>query len=378
MLSRARWLRTSLALVLLSLGACTTPDILDCRPASGLTPDCRFENPEDFAVSPAGTALIVSEMGRGGLESRRGRLVAYVPKAADGLGEIRRLWPRETSKDGVNADAFGPDASGSTNAAVGPLGDPACPPLEATRLVPHGINARRLADGRNVLYVVNHGSRESIEIFEVVDDGHDVALQPRGCVLAPDDATTNDVVVLADGGFRISDSFRRSENVVLSGLRMRYGSHRPGFAWEWRPGRGYVRIAGSETAYANGIESSADGRYLYLNGYFENALIKVDTQTGRRVGAAAVMGPDNVTWSAEGRLLVASHHAGTFDLLKCLRIERGNCGFRFQIVEVDPDTLATRVVLDQQGSPIGAVTVALPFKGRLYLGTFAGDRIAWR
>jgi hypothetical protein len=24
------------------------------------------------------------------------------------------------------------------------------------------------------------------------------------------------------------------------------------------------------------------------------------------------------------------------------------------------------------------VTVAMPFKGRLYLGTFAGDRIAWR
>jgi hypothetical protein len=361
-------IRSVLWIFLLSLGACTTPDILECRAAKGLTPDCRFQNPEDFAKSPRDTALIVSEMGQGSLESRSGRLVAYVPGAAGSAGAIRSLWPRVSGSSVTITAAAGAER----------LGDPDCPALEAGRFVPHGINARRLDDGRYVLYVVNHGARESIEIFEIFDDGREVALEPRGCVLAPPDSTTNDVVVLGDGGFRVSDSFRRSENTIVSGLRMRYGSHRPGFAWEWRPGRGYSRVAGSETAYANGIESSPDGRFVYLNGYFENALIKVDTSTGQRVGEVSVMGPDNVTWSDDGMLLVASHHASTFDLLKCLGIERGNCGFRFQIVEVDPETLTSRVILDQQGSPIGAVTVALPFKGRLYLGTFAGDRIAWR
>ncbi|MFM7395837.1 MAG: SMP-30/gluconolactonase/LRE family protein [Gammaproteobacteria bacterium] len=361
-------IRVSVVILLLTLGACTTPDVLDCRAAHGLTPDCRFQNPEDFAVSSHGTALIISEMGRGSVESRAGRLVAYVPGAAGTAGDIRPLWPRATHSSATLA----------TSEPKSGVGDPACPALGSAAFVPHGINARRLDDGRQMLYVVNHGTRESIEIFEILDDGLEVTLEPRGCVLAPPDATTNDVVALSDGGFRVSDSFRRSENTVVSGLRMRYGSHRPGFAWEWRPGKGYTRLAGSDTAYANGIESSPDGRYLYLNGYFENAVIKVDTTTGRRVGEARVMGPDNVTWSEDGRLLVASHHASTFDLIKCLGIERGNCGFRFQIVEVDPETLSTRVILDQQGSPIGAATVALPFKGRLYLGTFAGDRIAWR
>lgn len=360
--------RLALLMLLLSLTACTTPDILDCRAANGLTPDCRFENPEDLAVSPRGTALIISEMGQGSVESRAGRLVAYVPGAAGSAGDIRPLWPRGSTSSSSIAE--------SQEASL--IGDPACPALGTAAFVPHGINSKRLDDGQHVLYVVNHGTRESIEIFEIFDDGREVTLEPRGCVLAPPDSTTNDVVVLGDGGFRVSDSFRRSENTIISGLRMRYGSHRPGFAWEWRPGRGYSRLAGSETAYANGIESSPDGRFVYLNGYFENALIKVDTSTGQRVGEVSVMGPDNVTWSDDGMLLVASHHASTFDLLKCLGIERGNCGFRFQIVEVDPETLASRVILDQQGSPIGAVTVALPFKGRLYLGTFAGDRIAWR
>jgi len=365
-----------LMLAAMALAGCTTAEILDCRAANGLTPDCRFENPEDFAVSPAGTALILSEMGRGGLESRQGRLVAYYPDpAGSGRGEPRILWPRSAaSRDGVVMAA-----TAAVPAAPAALGDPSCKALGAgDRLVPHGIDLERLADGRHALYVVNHGVRESIEIFEVIDDGRTVALEPRGCVLAPPDATTNDVVALRDGGFRVSDSFRRSENVILSGLRMRYGSHRPGFAWEWHPGRGYSRIAGTEVAYANGIEKSNDERYVYLNAYFENKIIKVDTRSGARVGEAAVAGPDNVTWSGDGRLLVASHHAGTFDLLKCLRIERGNCGFRFNIVEVDPETLQTRVLLDQEGPPMGAATVALPFRGRLYLGTFAGDRIAWR
>lgn len=355
------------------LAGCSTADILDCRPANGLTPDCRFENPEDFARSPANTALIISEMGRGGIESRAGRLLAYYPREgagadADDRGEPRVLWPREVASSGAAVPSVG-----------APLGDPSCPLLgPADRLAPHGIDLELLDDGRHVLYVVNHGSRESVEIFEVRDDGRTVTIEPRGCVLAPPDATTNDVVGLRDGGFRVSDSFRRSENVIISGLRMRYGSHRPGFAWEWRPGRGYTRLPGTDVAYANGIENSADERFVYLNAYFDNAIIKVDTRSGERVAEARVPGPDNVTWSDDGRLLVASHHAGTVDLLKCLRIERGACGFRFSVVEVDPQTMQTRVLLDQEGPPMGAATVALPFQGRLYLGTFAGDRIAWR
>ncbi|NBO75326.1 MAG: hypothetical protein EBV29_11920, partial [Gammaproteobacteria bacterium] len=87
-----------LMLAAMALAGCTTAEILDCRAANGLTPDCRFENPEDFAVSPAGTALIISEMGRGGLESRQGRLVAYYPDpTGSGRGEPRILWPRSAA-----------------------------------------------------------------------------------------------------------------------------------------------------------------------------------------------------------------------------------------------------------------------------------------
>jgi len=127
-----------LVLTVSALGGCTTADILDCRAANGLTPDCRFENPEDFAVSTTPAALIISEMGRGGLTSRQGRLVAYYPDAAGaGRGESRILWPRGS---GGNPVAAAP-AAANARAAGAALGDPACKALsEGDWLVPHGID----------------------------------------------------------------------------------------------------------------------------------------------------------------------------------------------------------------------------------------------
>ena len=346
--------------LLLALGACSSQQITGCTPANGLTPDCRFENPEDLVVSPRGTGLLVSEMGRGSLKSRRGRLLAYFPDSR----EVRILWP-----------SLAPSADGLRRRT---LGDPACPALPAGELAPHGIDLAQLADGREALFVVNHAIRESIEIFEVDDDGREVSVRYAGCVLAPPEATFNDVVGLRDGGFRVSSSFPSSENPIIAGLRMRYGSYRPGFAWQWRPTHGYVRIAGSDVAYANGIEQSDDERFVFLNGYFDNAVFKIDTVLGATVAMVKVQGPDNVTWSPEGRLLVASQHASTLELLRCLGQRRGACPMRFEIVELDPQTMARRTLIDQQGPPFGAATVALVYRGRLFLGTFAGDRIAWR
>ncbi len=38
--------------------------------------------------------------------------------------------------------------------------------------------------------------------------------------------------------------------------------------------------------------------------------------------------------------------------------------------------MTPRVLLEHEGPPMGAATVALPFGDAIYLGTFAGDRIA--
>ena len=90
----------------------------------------------------------------------------------------------------------------------------------------------------------------------------DLSLTWRGCVLAPEQAFLNDLVVLRDGGFR--------------------------------------PIPGSEIQFANGVEKSADERYLFLNGYFDDVVKKVDVRAAEVAGAADVSSPDNLAWSPGG------------------------------------------------------------------------------
>lgn len=350
-------LRGALASVALAplLVACGgAPPITSCEPGNGIAPDCRFQNPEDLVPSPAGGFILVSQFG--GMEgTRAGSLVAYDPS---GRG-ITPLFPL-------------PDRVRPTQG----WGEVDCPAPRAEAFAPHGIDIEQLATGEHALYVVNHGGRESVEMFEVLE--HDGTLEAlwRGCVMAPPGGYFNDLVVLRSGEFRVSQMLPREANVLWASLRMRFTGHTPGFAYHWSPAQGFERLPGTDAKFANGVEQSADERYLYVNSYFGDEVIKVDTATGTRVGSAAVASPDNLSWSPTGELLVASHHGSITDTLACLDLERGSCGFRFQIVAVDPDTLQSRVLIDQEGAPMGAATVALPFGDAVYLGTFAGDRIA--
>lgn len=330
------------------------PPIETCEPGDGIIPDCRFQNPEDLVPSPGGSFLIISQFGsmEGG---ESGSLVALDPQTE----RLETLFPREGA---------------AVQAAAERWGDPGCAPPPAS-FSPHGIDIEQLDSGPHALYAVNHGGRESIEMFEVRDDG-DLSLTWRGCVLAPEQAFFNDLVVLRNGDFWVSHMYPRDANVLWTALRMQLTGYSPGLAYQWNRDSGFRPIPGSESRFANGVEKSADERYLFLNGYFGDVVKKIDVGTGETTGTASVSSPDNLAWSPEGELLAASHVAGIPDMLRCQELEAGSCGFRFQIVAIDPDTMNTRVVLDHAGAPMGAATVALPHGDWVWLGTFAGDRIA--
>jgi secreted PhoX family phosphatase len=88
--------------------------------------------------------------------------------------------------------------------------------------------------------------------------------------------------------------------------------------------------------------------------------IKVDRLTGKVEGETSVRSPDNVVIDADGKLWIASHLNVPIDE----RCENGHAG------------PCSEVVFQHKGEPMGYATVALPYKGRLYLGSASGDRIA--
>ncbi len=327
--------------------------VLDCEPSGNARPICEFTNPEDMVPLPGNEAILIGEYGTTALEHSGGLVVFAL----------------ETEK---RTTIF----RGGESAAISESGwgDPSCstPPTRAFNS--HGIDLVRRDDGRLALLTVQHGSREAIEFFELLGHGTKWHAAWRGCVLAPADASLNEVAAQPNGDFYTTK---------MSGLRgaLDFENGMPteptGHAYHWSAKDGYRVIGGTAGIMPNGIVSSKDGRFIYMNASGNNSIRKIEVATGREIGRASVNTPDNVTWSPDGRLLVASL-AGLdpTDFEACEHLTEGACGIPFEIVAVDPDTMTTiGPVYASDGYPMGAGTVGLQVGNELFVGSFKGDRI---
>ncbi len=341
-----------LVAVLLAI-ACGTVAAADhaCEPANGFTPLCGFERPEDLEVVAGGRALLVSEYGAL-TGARTGRLLLYRPDD----GSRRVLWP-----------AAGTDAGGGAGAAD-------CPGPPGAEFSPHGIHH---ATGSDRVAVVNHGGREAVELFAVIDgdDADSFALAWRGCVPAPEGVWMNDVVNLPGGGLAVTHMVAKgtAEEALFESERRRDDI---GYVLEWSAAGGWRQLPNTGGGLPNGIEVSADGATLYVNEYFGDRVYAYDRASATRLWSTAVDGPDNSGWSADGRLLVASHHEDLHAVFTCNEAPLTYCPLRYAIVAIDPANGHRVTVVEGGGEPFGAATVAVELGGALYLGSFVGDRMA--
>ena len=337
--------------LLVGCGSQVTP-VIGCDAGAGLQPVCGFSNPEDIVHHRPTGDLLISEFGAMD-GSIRGRLVAYRP----GEEGPRPLFPA--------ADAVVEPVAG--------WGAPSCPGPPSA-FSPHGVDLEQREDGSWQLLVVNHGGRESVEFFQVTTADGRPRLHWRGCTPVPRPEFLNDVVGDGAGGFWATHMYPR-DAALASMLKAMLGTD-VGHVVRWQPGSGFSVVPGSAGRMPNGIERSADGRELYVNLYLGSEVIRLDRTSGRVLARAEVPSPDNSTWGEDGRLLVASHDDGLLEFGACGDLESGACGFRFRILALDPETLEAEVLLEHRGAPMGGVTVARQVNGDLWLGTFAGDRIA--
>ncbi|EED32139.1 hypothetical protein NOR53_3560 [gamma proteobacterium NOR5-3] len=241
-------------------------------------------------------------------------------------------------------------------------------------ILSHDLDLSRRVSGEWQLLVVNHHERESIEYFEASAGDNDATrLHWRGCVMAAENAQFNDVAGLPDGGFIATDPITASMQLP----RMLLGSvgMNSGRVYRWRPQAGYSAIPHTEGAYPNGITLSGDGQSFYLNVYLGGEVREHDLETGEVLNRVAVKKPDNSTLTADGTLLVASHDASLYALLKAITSEAGERNsIAFEIVEVDLQSFEVSVRYRSEGEELGGGTVAMPVGNDLYIGAFKGDR----
>jgi hypothetical protein len=252
-----------------------------------------------------------------------------------------------------------------------PYGD--CPgPLDMTRFSPHGIAIRPGRRDQHTLYVVNHGGRESVEVFALGARGGRVGAQWIGCVVLPEGASGNAVAPLSDGGFLVTKFFDTRE-----------GPSRPQFLarratsaiYRWRPGVGFDLLGGSEAVSDNGVDVSPDERWVYFTSWVDNTLTRLPSSgEGEATTIHLDFMPDNIRATPDGTLLVTGQ-ATTIELIAACKHAR--CPLDWAVARVDPETMETTYLYWEKGTPeFGGATTALQVGGDLWIGTFRGDRVA--
>jgi sugar lactone lactonase YvrE len=339
------------------LASATEVTAPDCSPSGQYGFVCGMKNPEDLVRVPGTNWVIASGMAAGG--------ALYL------IDSQRKTWtelyPGEAPRADHDAKTYG-----------------ACPGAPAREgFVTHGLSITPVAEGRSRLYVVGHGAREAIEVFDVDASGSTPVLTWRGCVPTPEAMEANSVAASADGSLLVTIPLHKGIpiGVALAGKPT-------GGVYRWSPGpAGMTMVAGSELPYANGIEISADGKEFYVaSSGLATVLAYSNTDPARllRQSAPLTFIPDNLHAAPDGRLLtaglnLADEACGDVKQSEEFSLEEfASCPRPFTVVTVDPQSMQVEVVATGPANPrFSNITMALPVGEELWIGTFAGDRVAY-
>ena len=325
------------------VGACTfgflllgaaAPGAAQCEPDGEVQFLCGPPSPEDLAPVPRSPWVIVSSM------VDEGNL--YVADTRDHTATV--VFPTGTEQARHDTTTYG-----------------ACPGPVSRQFRPHGLYLSPGDGGRHTLYVVGHGEREAIEVFEVDTGGGRPALTWVGCAVAPEGLGLNSVVALPDGGFAAT-------------------SPRTGDIWEWTTGGGWSRVPGSEDIGPNGLEISRDGQWFYVGGYGRQALIRLSRGRTPVEQEAVEVGfhIDNVRWGPGETLLAAGHLGPTrASIGACIR--QGQCdGVTSRVSQVDLQSFTAEEIVQYPSNDLLILgTVAIQVGDEIWVGGVAeGTRIA--
>jgi hypothetical protein len=238
---------------------------------------------------------------------------------------------------------------------------PDCPgPPDTSAFTTHGLYVDPASPGPVYkLFVVGHGAREAIEVFDVDTRGASPTMTWIGCAIAPDPIGLNSVRALPDGGF-ITTNFLPRGGTPEASQAMRDGATN-GELWEWHTASGWQKVPGSEAAGANGVELSDDGRTLYVAAWGSQSFFRLSRGAMPPVRDEIPLGfrVDNVHWARDGSLWAVGQATGGW-----------------KAVKIDPETLAVREVVARADTPeFGAGTALVEVDDTLWVGSFRGNRI---
>jgi len=262
------------------------------------------------------------------------------------------LYPTATPKQRLDAKTY--------DSCPGPLEEP------RDMFRAHGLSVRPGRNSVHTLYVVHHGARESIEVFELDVRAKPPALTWIGCAVAPDPVGLNSVAGLPEGGF-VSSNFQ-PRGAARGRANMQAGE-RNGELWEWHTGTGWKIVPGSEASGANGIEISKDGKWFYMGGWGNQTFIRFSRGLTpvKRDEIPVGFRLDNLRWAPDGMLLASGQEpsAGAMTMATS------------RVIKIDPNTLKVQdLVRYPFNDTFNFSTVAIQVGKELWVGSVRGDKVA--
>ncbi len=249
--------------------------------------------------------------------------------------------------------------------------------------ITHGLNLRPGDNGHSTLYVVSHGGREAVEVFDVDATGAKPALTWTGCVMMPKGLQANSVASFSDGSLLATVELEpgKTTGEAIAG-------EATGGVYEWSPGdREFQAVEGTALPGNNGIEASADETEFFV--VSEGLRTIVAYRRGNPARQLRTTGPmrfipDNVHRDSHGHLITAgtiydepacggAPNPVDFDLEAFAACPRG-----FIAATIDPQTMRdVEIASGPANAAFSNATIALEVGDEIWIGTFSGDRIGY-
>jgi hypothetical protein len=241
-----------------------------------------------------------------------------------------------------------------------------CPAPDLKGLQTHGLDVVPGHGGITTVYAVNHGGRESVEVFRL--NAARASAEWVGCVVMPAGANPNSVAALAQGAFVVTKFLDNNDKEAFQHI---LAGQVNGVVYLWTPGKGFSEVPGTRLSGDNGILVSHDGKWVYVSAYGTHEIYRVPLSgQGERTSVKVDFNPDNLRWAPDGTIFAT----GQFVTAQNLNSRHG-----WATARLDPTTLkATPVVKEPGYAQFDDATSAVQVGQTLWFGTFRGDRVAYR
>jgi hypothetical protein len=328
------------------------PAPVDCTPRNGLHFICGPTASEDLVRIPDTQWLIASGMNVG-------------PPAHLYLIDTRRkisstLFPARAAESAAHGAPLG-------------LGESDCQAApDRARMSLDGLAMRRGPNGVHRLYAANHGDRMAIEIFAIDVQGERPKASWIGCARLPAHTLPNAVVAVAGDGLLVASPYDPTDASSWARMSRR---ELTGRVLEWHPGRGFALLPGSAMSGGNGIEVSADEKWVYASAWSASKLVVLARDGSARHEIALDFMPDNVHREPDGTLLVAGQRSTVERIRACTGAA---CPQPWVVVRVDPVRGTVRPLLAGNGdSTVSYACGALAVGGTLFVSARSDARVIY-